>query len=145
MPMWQIYIPKGAYTPAEKEQFAVAITNLYARAGLPRFYVSVVYHELEPDTLYIGGKSNSRYVRIWVDHIARRMDPAHYEGWMRRVNKLVAPFVAAKSFDWELHTDETPMALWAIQGLRPPPGGSEIEKKWAEQNSASSYDGGSFE
>jgi len=144
MPLWHIYAPKGAYAPAEKERFAVAITDLYAKAGLPKFYVSVVFQELEPNMLYIGGKSADAFVRIWIDHIARRMEPAQYDWWMHKVCKVVNAFVEPKSFAWELHIDETPMPLWTIQGLRPPAGGSEIEQKWAAKNSATPYEGGTF-
>src|SRR3546814_18337000 len=53
------------------------------------------------------------------------------------VNKLLAPFIADRGFDWELHVDETPFDLWTIQGYFPPREGTEDEKRWMTENKAS--------
>src|SRR4051794_26281162 len=73
MPMWQVYYSEGAYTGEDKQEFAEAITGLYTQFNLPAFYVTALFHELPADTFYIGGEQASGYIRIWVDHIARRI------------------------------------------------------------------------
>ena len=48
----------------------------------------------------------------------------------------------AKDIDgvhWEVHVDETSEQLWLINGLVPPPGGSDAEKAWAAANATSAY------
>jgi len=46
MPLWHIYCPENAYSTEDKRALATRITDLYADVGLPRFYASVVFHEL---------------------------------------------------------------------------------------------------
>ena len=60
--------------------------------------------------------------------------------WLERISKTVAPFVQERGFRWEVHIDDTPIFdFWTIQGLKPPEGGSEAEKRWAAENKASPY------
>jgi phenylpyruvate tautomerase PptA (4-oxalocrotonate tautomerase family) len=137
MPLWKIYTPPKAFTPEDKKGIAEALTGLYGRV-MPRFYVGVVFQEVEADNFYIGGEPTDRFVRIWVDHIARtfRSDEAK-AGFFKRVNQLLAPWIADRGYDWEMHVDETPFDLWTIQGHFPPPEGSEDEKRWMAENRAS--------
>jgi Putative oxalocrotonate tautomerase enzyme len=44
-----------------------------------------------------------------------------------------------KELQWEIHISETPRDLWRIQGIDPPPTGSEEEKVWAKSNKAREY------
>jgi phenylpyruvate tautomerase PptA (4-oxalocrotonate tautomerase family) len=46
MPMWKVYYPEGAYTAEDKQEFAEAITGLYAQFNLPAFYVTAIFREL---------------------------------------------------------------------------------------------------
>lgn len=71
MPLWKIYHPVGVYSVADKKEMAERITRLYRQ--LPRFYVGVVFQEIAADSFYVGGEPTSRFVRIWVDHIARSL------------------------------------------------------------------------
>jgi len=137
MPLWKIYTPVDAFTAEDKKGIAEALTGLYGRV-MPRFYVGVVFQEVSADNFYIGGEPTDRFVRIWVDHIARtfRSDEAK-TGFFKRVNQLLAPWIADRGYDWELHVDETPFDLWTIQGHFPPPEGSEDEKRWMAENRAS--------
>src|SRR5262249_60854951 len=64
MPLWHIYCPENAYSVEDKRALATRITDLYAEFGLPRFYVSVVFHELPKDSLLVGGKATNDFVRI---------------------------------------------------------------------------------
>ena len=139
MPLWHIYCPFNAYTSADKTEFASRITDLYAKFGLPRFYVSVMFHELAADDLQIGGEPRNDFVRISMDHIARRMTPDRYDSWMDHVTETLDPFVRQRGFKWEVHIDETPFELWSIEGLKPPAPHSETEQLWAKDNRATPY------
>jgi hypothetical protein len=44
--------------------------------------------------------------------------------------QLIEPHVVG--YDWEYHVEEPDPAMWRIDGIEPPPHGSEAEKKWAE-------------
>ena len=52
---------------------------------------------------------------------------------------MIEPFAAAKGLGWEFHVDETPRDLWMIDGLVPPPTGSDAEKAWVEEDRAIPY------
>lgn len=91
MPLWKVYHPAGAYTPADKQAFAETMTEIYARF-MPRFYVNVLFHEVDEDKLFIGGKPRNNFVRLKMAHIAREF-PSE-EGSRRfidAVNRLIAP------------------------------------------------------
>lgn len=137
MPLWKIYTPANAFTPEDKKGIAQALTGLYGRV-MPRFYVGVVFQEVSADNFYIGGEPTDRFVRIWVDHIARTFQSEEARvGFFKRVNALLAPWIADRGYDWELHVDETPFDLWTIQGYFPPREGTEDEKRWMAENRAS--------
>jgi hypothetical protein len=106
---------------------------------LPRFYVSVAFHELSKDSFFIGGKPTNDFVRIWIDQIARRTAPERRPWWLERVNNMLNPFVHDRGYRWEIHIDETPIDFWTIQGMKPPDPGSEAEKRWAKENRPSAY------
>lgn len=137
MPLWKIYHPANAFSAADKKGIAEALTGIYGRV-IPKFYVGVVFQEVSEDNFYIGGEEHPRFVRIWVDHIARtfQSDDAR-KNFFRYVNKKLAPFIADRGFDWELHVDDTPFDLWTIQGYFPPREGTEDEKRWMAENKAS--------
>src|SRR3990167_1827464 len=79
MPLWKIYHPVGAFTAAEKQQLSERITGLYSR--LPKFYVGVVFQEVATDSFFIGGQPAAKFVRIWVDHIARTLPTPEARTW----------------------------------------------------------------
>ena len=136
MPMWHIYHPAGTYTAQEKREFAAQITSLYADLiELPRFYVSVVFHEFSAQDFFVGGEPDNGYVRIWIDHIARRTpEPGKRRWWMNTLNQELAPFLKDRELRWEIHIDETPHEFWTINGYFPPAPGSADEQRWAAQN-----------
>lgn len=134
MPLWKIYHPAGAFTPEDRKGMAEALTGLYGRV-MPKFYVGVVFQEIPADSLFIGGEPSDRFVRIWVDHIARTFRSEETRlGFFKAVNKLLAPWIADRGFSWEMHVDETPFDLWTIQGYFPPREGTEDEKRWMAEN-----------
>lgn len=79
MPRWDIYYAPstGALaTPAARQALARAITSIYTGAGLPAFYVVVMYHALEASEFFVGGEPNDGatkkpFVRLTYEHTAR--------------------------------------------------------------------------
>lgn len=141
MPLWKVYHPVDAFTREDKHAISKAITSVYARA-MPKFYVGVVFQEVHEDNIYIGGEPHPRFVRIWVDHIARTFNSDETRvRFFGKVNELLAPWLGERGFDWELHVDETPFDLWTIQGHFPPREGTEDEKRWMSENRASARTG----
>jgi len=47
MPLHCIHAPSGAFTDEDKEALSKKITGLYQRAGLPAFYVVVLFIPVE--------------------------------------------------------------------------------------------------
>jgi len=142
MPYWEIFSPEDAFTTDDKEGLSAAITSIYVEhANLPPFYVVVLFKEMPPSSMYVGGKVNDNFVRIRVDHIARQMDDADLRAaCMAVIEEKLAPFVRDRGFDWEVHIDETPKDLWRVQGLTPPPADSDAERLWAKENRPVPYD-----
>jgi phenylpyruvate tautomerase PptA (4-oxalocrotonate tautomerase family) len=141
MPLWTIHHTPGIFSAAEKRELASRITDHYERRGLPRFYVVTLFQETTPDDLYVGGEPTPAGVRIVIDHIARRAADQHSRqqiaGWIKQT--LTPHLDRHPDLHWEFHVDETSEDLWMINGLVPPPGGSEAEKRWAKENVASGY------
>ena len=71
MPLWKIYHPTSAFSAQDKQALSQRITALYSR--LPKFYVGVIFQEVPAESFYVGGVPADRFVRIWVDHIARTL------------------------------------------------------------------------
>ena len=137
MPLWKIYHPADAFTAQDKKGIAQALTGIYGRV-MPKFYVGVVFQAVDEENFYIGGEPHPRFVRIWVDHIARTFTSDEMRtGFFQTINRLLAPYIADRGLDWELHIDETPFDLWTIQGYFPPREGTEDEKRWIAENRAS--------
>ena len=140
MPLWNVYHPVGAYSEEEKRDFAERVTSHYEAAGLPRFYVVTLFHEVDRGSFYIGGEPVDDVVRIAIDHIAIHLeDPAWRESVRNQLGSVVQSFAAEKGLRWEFHVDETPTDLWMINGLVPPPHGSDAEQLWARENRAIPY------
>jgi phenylpyruvate tautomerase PptA (4-oxalocrotonate tautomerase family) len=140
MPLWNVYHPVGVYSEEEKREFAGRVTSLYEAGGLPRFYVVVLFQEVDRGSFYVGGQPVDDRVRVAIDHIARHYADAAGKGSARkRIGAVIQPFAARKGLRWEVHVDETPRDLWMIDGLVPPPSGSDAEKLWAKENRAIPY------
>ena len=140
MPLWNVYHPAGAYSDEEKREFAKLATSIYESAGLPRFYVVTLFHEVGRGSFYVGGEPVDDVVRVAIDHIARHAeDPARQESVRSRVSSVIKSFATAKGLRWEFHVDNTPRDLWMINGLVPPPTGSNAEQQWAKENRAIPY------
>ena len=133
MPLWTIHHSAACLTDDDRQHLASGITEIYRM--LPPFYVAVVFQEAAPGTLFVGGVAHPRFVRLWVDQIARTLpDAAARDRWITTINGYLAPFMAERGLDWELHIGETSRELWLIRGQRPPAPGSPGEKLWRERN-----------
>jgi len=141
MPLWNIHHTPGIFTDKEKHQLASHIADHYEQAGLPRIYVVTVFHETLPEDFYVGGEPTSFGVRITIDHIARRAaDRESRRRTAQWIKGILRPQLEREAgLHWEFHIDETSDDLWMINGITPPPAGSDAEKLWAETNSASPY------
>ncbi|HEX6353135.1 tautomerase family protein [Actinophytocola sp.] len=139
MPLWTIHHTPGIFTAEEKHRLASHITDHYAQVGLPRFYVVTLFHETRPEDFYIGGERASVGVRIAIDHIARRNpDQESRRRTAQWIKGVLQPHLERHAgLHWEFHIDETSADLWMINGIAPPPAGSDTEKLWAENNSVS--------
>jgi phenylpyruvate tautomerase PptA (4-oxalocrotonate tautomerase family) len=140
MPLWNVYHPVGAYSEEEKRDFAERVTSHYEAVGLPRFYVVTLFHEVDRGSFYVGGEPVDDVVRVAIDNIAIHGEyPARRESVRNRIGSVIQPFAAEKGLRWEFHVDETPSDLWMINGLVPPPHGSDAEQLWARENLAIPY------
>jgi len=142
MPYWEIFTPENAFSAEDKEQLSNSITQMYVDwVDLPRFYVVVRFHEMPTDSMYVGGVAKNNFVRVVIDHIARRMDDPEFRALcMAAIETALEPFVKERGHDWEVHIDETPMDLWRVQGLTPPAPFSDTEKLWAKENRPVPYE-----
>jgi Putative oxalocrotonate tautomerase enzyme len=117
------------------------LTRRYVEHGnMPKFYVNVLFHEIAAENVLIGGEPRSNFVRLVATHIARRLStPESRSRWMQICEETIAPFVKDRGYDWEMHIDETPLELWRVQGLVPPPERSEAEKLWLAKSEPVPY------
>jgi hypothetical protein len=165
MPLWEIFHTASAFAePHAKAWLAGNLTAFYVAAGLPAFYVSVLFNLLPGEDMWIGGKPAAAvdgapeplqrpYVRFSVAHIAihrggnatdeinmcDRIDevcgavrPTY---WWDKADMSFPPQVLKphlEGYDWEYHIVEPNANEWRINGLIPPPHGSDAEKAWTE-------------
>lgn len=140
MPLWEIYHNPGAFTVAQKASLAASITKIYTDFGLPKFYVGVVFLALPTESFFISGEPASNFVRISIEHIARTLPtPEIRTNWVEGTNAALKPHIQDRGFGFEWHIKETPFDLWSIEGIRPPPGGSEAEARWVRENRATPH------
>ncbi|MEU9986909.1 tautomerase family protein [Streptomyces sp. NPDC048045] len=141
MPLWTIHHTPGIFSDEEKRRLASRITDHYEKIGLPRFYVVTLFHETRPEDMYVGGEPTPAGVRITIDHIARHNpDQESRRRTAQWVKGILKPHLEGNAgLHWEFSVDETSEDLWMINGLVPPPGGSDTEKLWAENNATSPY------
>ena len=137
MPLWTIYHSVGAFKPEHKQTLAKAITKIY---NFPAFYVGIAFIERDRDSFFRGGEPAENFVRIAIDHINLTWKtPEEANSRMKFFEEVLAPLMRERGLAWEFHIDETPRAYWSIDGFRPPPTGSEAEKRWLRENRPSAY------
>ncbi|GAA2564598.1 tautomerase family protein [Mycolicibacterium diernhoferi] len=141
MPLWTIHHTPGIFTDDAKRDLASRITDHYEKAGLPRFYVVVIFTETEPSNFYVGGEPTAVGVRIVIDHIARHStDSAGRHRISHWIKSIMAPYLDPhRGLHWEFHVDETSEEMWMINGLIPPPANTDAEREWVRSNAVSPY------
>ena len=99
-----------------------------------------LFHEMDRGSFFVGGEPADDVVRVAIDIFARDVDnQARRESVRHRIGAVIQPFATAKGLRWEFHVDQTPRDLWMINGLVPPPAGSDAEQLWAKENRAIPY------
>ncbi|MER7176905.1 tautomerase family protein [Streptomyces mesophilus] len=141
MPLWTIHHTPGIFTDNDKHRLASRITDHYEKAGLPRFYVVTLFHETRPEDFYVGGEPTPVGIRVAIDHIARRNpDQESRHRTAQWIKGMLEPHLDRHpGLHWEFHADETSRELWMINGIVPPPEGSDAEKEWARRNEPAPY------
>ncbi|EEB89196.1 hypothetical protein MPER_12730 [Moniliophthora perniciosa FA553] len=101
MPFHRYFVPRGLYTPEEKQALAKALTGVYSR--IPPFYVVINFIEIEDGDFYVGGKSTNNFVRICVDHLAHHHEREDVKrAFIDKYEKAIAPWTKDKGIDWEI-------------------------------------------
>ncbi|MFC9894791.1 tautomerase family protein [Nocardia sp. NPDC127579] len=141
MPLWTIHHTPAVFTADDKHQLAARIADHYEKVGLPRFYVVTLFQETRPEDCYVGGEPTRAGVRVVIDHIARHNpDQESRRRTAQWIKGILGPHLEQHTgLHWEFHVDETSADLWMINGIVPPPGGSEAERTWARENATSVY------
>ena len=47
MPLWKVYHPVGAFTAEDKKALAKRVTEVYASIPIPKFYVVIIFEEID--------------------------------------------------------------------------------------------------
>ncbi|KAL0930560.1 enzyme [Colletotrichum truncatum] len=135
MPVWIFTHSKDAFTPDEKASLASEVTQIYTRLGLPAFYVNVQFIEMPVHDFYIAGVRRSKFTLITIYHVARRFENESVKvRFLGKVDSILNPKLGAKGMDWEYFIQESPREFWKINGIIPPPTGSDMEKVWFREN-----------
>ncbi|KAJ7457295.1 putative oxalocrotonate tautomerase [Mycena galericulata] len=114
MPLHRFFVPKGLYSPEDKEALAAAITAVYTAppTSLPAFYVVVLFIDLEPGNFFVGGKMTKRMVRITIEHVARNFtNNKRKRGFMDHYEKAIEPFTKSRGIDWEIQVTDCDVRL----------------------------------
>lgn len=135
MPLWLFTHSAGVFTPEDKQDLAKAITRLYTRVGLPESYVNVQFFERGPYDIFCGEESPKKFTTISIYHVARTFGTeAHRDKFLEKADQILNPRMKAKGMSWEYFIQESPREYWKINGIIPPPTGSDLEKKWLAAN-----------
>ncbi|CZR65183.1 uncharacterized protein PAC_15083 [Phialocephala subalpina] len=135
MPLWSINHSPECFSQEEKTAMAKAITKLYQAYGLPAFYVQVIFNEIPPTSLFIGGEGHSKFAGVSIYHVARAFQSdGQKKRFLDDADSVLNPVLGPKGMDWEYFVTESPRDLWKTNGIVPPETGSDLEKKWIEEN-----------
>ena len=142
MPVWDCHYPARGLSQQQRQTLANNITRIYTNLGLPPFYVQVRFHEAAPSSFFVGGQdysstssSSHKDAGIQIIHVARSFDSEESKTkFLHKVDQVLNPVFEGQGWDWEYWVMEGPRELWKINGIVPPPTGSETEKRWFEAN-----------
>ncbi len=93
MPLYRIYHAKGLFSAEAKQAISERITNVFSH--LPRFYVVVVFLEVEPQDLNVGGQCSPHFVRFVPQHLAQTKQQGGPEDAKVRALQCGVPCVLA--------------------------------------------------
>ena len=95
---------------------------------------------MDPSDMYIGGESPAGFTSLNIVHIARtfkteidRMD------FLSKIDRILERF-KAKGMQWEYFIQDSLSQQWKINGIYPPPSGSDEEKEWVRCNRSIDHD-----
>ncbi|RYP53561.1 hypothetical protein DL768_001479 [Monosporascus sp. mg162] len=137
MPIWVFSHSAGAFTAEEKRDLAEAVTKLYTDLDTPAFYVNVQFIPLGADDLWYGAKPHPKFTLVTIYHVAQNVinhPVATREAFINSVDNVLTPRMTKKGMGWEYLVIEGARELWKIDGIVPPPTGSEMEKLWFKHN-----------
>jgi len=141
MPWTRIYHPNTVLQdPAERDALSNAITDLYEPIKFPRFWVGVIFVPLEPSSIYMGGKAQTKWVRLAVEHALGPAGTTDFDPFVARYEAAIKPFIRDKGIAHELTFAFIPLEPWRINGMKPPTIGTPAHRKWLEENKPSAYD-----
>ncbi|KAJ7606633.1 putative oxalocrotonate tautomerase [Roridomyces roridus] len=144
MPLHRFFVPKGLYSPEDKTALSAVITRLYTSRpiSLPAFYVVVLFIEIEPGNMIVGGDVSRRMVRIAVEHVARNFNSSDAQKrlFMSRYANALKPFTNDRGIDWEVQVTDCDRLLWNLNGMHPPESNTEEERIWKRENRAVSFE-----
>ena len=163
MPLWHLYVPEDAFTDEDMHDLANRITNIYSSPeamenfgfSFPRFYTSVIFHEIKPARFCIGGEPRDKFIQIQVAHIAGGTDgddrPVNdqvaetmgvtvqelFDRYFSLVLPALKPYIEDRGYEWEFSIQNDPAVSWRIDGMIPPAPGTEDMRRWDKENKAS--------
>ncbi|KAG7439108.1 uncharacterized protein BT62DRAFT_998419 [Guyanagaster necrorhizus] len=133
MPLHRFYIPVGLYSKEDKTAVVKAVQQCYP--NLPKFYVVVIFIEVDKENFHVGGEATDNFVRIVVHHMAAHFSDEYKKEFSKGYNKALEPFIKARGADWEIQIAE----MDVMNGINPPPYKSEAEALWYKENRPSEY------
>ncbi|OWA55508.1 hypothetical protein BV898_19893 [Hypsibius exemplaris] len=76
--------------------------------SLPAFYVVVLFLPVEQGSLFLGGKSTDKFVRIVLQHLARHfLDRKSKRACFDMYERALASFIKTKGSDWEVSPSQS--------------------------------------
>ncbi|KAL6232818.1 putative oxalocrotonate tautomerase [Aspergillus navahoensis] len=120
MPKWVFNHTAGALTAEEKQCIAHGMTKLYT--------------SLQSDSIYAGGETPSALTTVSIYHIARGFETKEIQDmFFKTLDDILRPILKPKRIvgDWHYEANRD---FWRMNGIIPPPTGSELENKWFAAN-----------
>ncbi|KAJ7674042.1 putative oxalocrotonate tautomerase [Mycena polygramma] len=142
MPLHRFFTPKGLYSDEDKAAIAAAVTSVYV--VILKFYVVVVFVELDAQSFFVGGKSTDRFRRIATETLCTTLlyatltatNSEWKRGFMDRYEKALEPFTKGRGIDWEVQINDVDRTMWNENGMAPPLPDTEEEDIWKRENRA---------
>ncbi|CRG89721.1 hypothetical protein PISL3812_06760 [Talaromyces islandicus] len=138
MPVWKVFHSSDTLQKEEEKQaIAQGATDFYTKYGLPAFYVHVMFFPFEGENKYTGGKKQSRFVVVEINHIARHLEPGNRKQAItikEGIDKVMKPLTTEKGIHLEYCVIEGLTELWRINGVDPPEAFGPDEQEEAEKS-----------